>query len=170
MLSLRACQPNSKLIAQPLNQVLFGEGIYIVPRQDGLIVVGATVENVDFASGNTAAGIQALLNEAIRLYPPLKSFELVETWWGYRPATPDELPILGPSPFSNLTLATGHYRNGVLLTPITAQLIADWVLANSDFDVLQMAAPCSTTIANQSPRTRKIDPLMAAFCWDRFTS
>lgn len=112
----------------PLQCVLFGAEIYIVPRQDGRVVVGATSENVGFAAGNTAAGVQHLLNAAIRLFPALADCELLETWWGYRPATPDELPILGESQWDNLTLATGHYRNGILLAPITGQLIADWVL------------------------------------------
>jgi glycine/D-amino acid oxidase-like deaminating enzyme len=141
MLSIRAQDPSE---IQPLRQVLFGDRIYIVPRRDGLIVVGATSEDVDFRPGNTPAGLNRLLSEALRLYPALQDFPLVETWWGYRPATPDELPILGPSALDNLTLATGHYRNGVLLTPITAQLIADWVLA------------------------QKADPLLSAFRWDRF--
>jgi glycine oxidase ThiO len=112
----------------PLQCVLFGTEIYIVPRQDGRIIVGATSENVGFATGNTAIGVQHLLNAAIRLFPALAHCDLIETWWGYRPATPDELPILGASQWENLTLATGHYRNGVLLAPITGQIIADWVV------------------------------------------
>ncbi|MEM6254057.1 MAG: glycine oxidase ThiO [Cyanobacteria bacterium P01_D01_bin.156] len=111
--------------AYQLNRVLFGEHIYIVPRKDGRIVLGATSEDVGFAPHNTAAGVHQLLQSAVQLYPPLANFPLQECWWGYRPTTPDELPILGPSHCDNLTLATGHHRNGVLLTPITAQLIAD---------------------------------------------
>lgn len=129
---------------QPLQQVLFGDNIYLVPRRDGLITIGATVEDVDFLPSNTPVGLCWLLREAMRLYPVLNEFPIEDTWWGYRPATPDEMPILGPSPYENLTLAMGHYRNGVLLTPITAQLIADWVLD-------QVA-----------------DPLLGAFRWDRF--
>ncbi|MFB2895870.1 glycine oxidase ThiO [Aerosakkonemataceae cyanobacterium BLCC-F50] len=110
---------------QPLKQVLFGDETYIVPRKDGRIVIGATSENVGFTPDNTAAGIQQLLNGATRLYPPLKNLPILEFWWGFRPATPDELPILGTSAYENLTLATGHYRNGILLAPITALLIAD---------------------------------------------
>ena len=128
----------------PLQTVLFGSEIYIVPRRDGRIVIGATSEDVGFTAHNTAAGIQALLSRALRLYPGLQDFALQECWWGFRPATPDELPILGPSPYENLTLATGHYRNGILLTPITAALIADWVLRG------------------------KADPLLPHFNWQRF--
>ncbi|NET71801.1 MAG: glycine oxidase ThiO, partial [Sphaerospermopsis sp. SIO1G2] len=109
----------------PLTRVLFGENIYIVPRRDRSIILGATVENVDFTPDNTPAGIQNLLTSAIRLYPPLADYPISEMWWGFRPTTPDELPILGTSHCQNLTLATGHYRNGILLAPITATLIAD---------------------------------------------
>lgn len=109
----------------PLQTVLFGTEIYIVPRQDGRIVIGATSEEVGFTAGNTPSGIQALLTNAIRLYPELQHYPIEEFWWGFRPATPDEWPILGSSDWENLTLATGHYRNGILLAPVTAMLIAD---------------------------------------------
>nr|WP_082065300.1 glycine oxidase ThiO [Aliterella atlantica] len=120
----------------PLQQVLFGSDIYIVPRQDGRIVIGATSEDVGFTPHNTPAGMQALLQRAIRLYPQLQHYPIIEFWWGFRPATPDELPILGASPYYNLTLATGHYRNGILLAPVTANLIAD-AIANQDRPLLK---------------------------------
>lgn len=129
---------------QPLQHVLFGEHIYIVPRQDGRIVIGATSEDVGFTPHNTPAGIQLLLQAAIALYPPLQDFPVQELWWGFRPATPDEWPILGLSPYQNLILATGHYRNGILLAPVTAALIANLVI-------------------NQT-----VDPVLAAFSWQRF--
>jgi glycine oxidase ThiO len=119
--------PPHQLDNLPLQQVLFGEEIYIVPRQDGRITIGATSENVGFAPHNTVAGVNQLLTHAVRLFPPLNDFPVEQFWWGFRPATPDESPILGQSAYTNLTLATGHYRNGVLLTPITARLIADLV-------------------------------------------
>lgn len=119
--------PNVQLDNLPLQQVLFGEEIYIVPRQDGRIILGATSEDVSFTPHNTVAGINQLLSNAVRLFPPLQDFPIQEFWWGFRPTTPDELPILGHSAYQNLTLATGHHRNGILLTPITAKLIADLV-------------------------------------------
>jgi glycine oxidase len=134
MLSLRV--PSAQLDRLPLQQVLFGEEIYIVPRQDGRIVVGATSENVGFAPDNTAAGVNQLLANAIRLFPTLADFQLEKCWWGFRPATPDELPILGASAYANLTLATGHYRNGILLTPITAKSIANLVWDRQSNDLL----------------------------------
>ncbi|NDJ17331.1 glycine oxidase ThiO [Myxacorys almedinensis] len=115
----------------PLQHVLYGEDVYIVPRQDGRIVIGATSENVGFAAGNTAIGIESLRQAASRLYPALRQFPVQESWWGFRPATPDDLPILGESPYRNLTLAVGHYRNGILLAPATGRAIAQWVLCQS---------------------------------------
>ncbi|WP_413163674.1 glycine oxidase ThiO [Capilliphycus salinus ALCB114379] len=128
----------------PLKQVLFGTEIYVVPRRDGLIVIGATLEDVGFNAGLTPDGVQSLLSRAIRVFPVLRDFPLQEFWWGFRPTTPDLLPILGKSPFDNLTLAVGHYRNGILLTPITAKLIAEWVIEE------------------------KSDPLLQYFGWERF--
>jgi glycine oxidase ThiO len=128
----------------PLKQVLFGDDIYIVPRQDGKIIVGATSEDVGFAPHNTLQGVKQLMTNAMRLFPPLQNFPIHETWWGFRPATPDELPILGTSAAANLTLATGHYRNGILLTPMTAKLIADLVWH------------------------QQADELLSSFSWQRF--
>lgn len=124
MLSVRVPDVNYSV---PLQRVLFGSDIYIVPRRERRIIIGATSEEVGFTPHNTPAGIQALLQRAIRLYPQLQDYPIHEFWWGFRPATPDELPILGSSPCKNLTLATGHYRNGILLAPITAALIADLI-------------------------------------------
>lgn len=118
-------------IALPLQHVLYGDEIYIVPRRDRRIVIGATSEDVGFTSGNTPFGIEQLQSAATQLYPALKPFPVQETWWGFRPATPDELPILGESPYRNLTLAVGHYRNGILLAPVTGRAIAQWVLTQT---------------------------------------
>jgi glycine/D-amino acid oxidase-like deaminating enzyme len=109
----------------PFKTVLFGTEIYIVPRRDGRIVIGATSEDVGFAPGSTAEGVAGLFDRAIRLCPVLANYPVVEQWWGFRPSTPDELPILGYSADPRLLLATGHYRNGILLAPATAQIIAD---------------------------------------------
>ena len=124
MLSLRMPEFIAEL---PLTRVLFGEDIYVVPRRDRRIIIGATNEDVGFTNGNTPIGIQNLLQQAIRLYPQLQDYLIQELWWGFRPTTPDELPILGSSTCDNLTLATGHHRNGILLAPITAKLIADFI-------------------------------------------
>lgn len=114
-----------------LERVVFGAEIYLVPRENGRIVVGATSEAVGFQPGNTGAGIEQLLRAARRMVPELAKLTIEEFWWGFRPGTPDELPMLGAGPQANLTLAVGHYRNGVLLTPMTAEVIADVVLGRS---------------------------------------
>ncbi len=150
MLSLRVPESITEL---PLNRVLFGENIYIVPRRDRRIILGATSEDVGFTPGNTPVGIQNLLQQAIRLYPQLKDYPIQELWWGFRPTTPDELPILGSSPCENLTLATGHHRNGILLAPITAKLIADSIWEEksdpllSDFHFSRFLERSSTNIS-----------------------
>jgi thiazole synthase len=134
MLSVQA--PVHSTVQPLLTRVLFGPETYIVPRRDGRIIIGATSEDVGFTPGNTPAGIKRLLERAIRLYPVLADYPINECWWGYRPATPDEWPVLGPSAIANLTFATGHYRNGILLAPITASLIADWILQENQDPLL----------------------------------
>lgn len=129
----------------PLQRILFAPQTYLVPRQDGRLIIGATSEKVNWKMGNTPDGLQTLFSRAIQLYPPLKDWPIEETWWGFRPGTPDELPILGTSSCDNLILALGHYRNGILLTPVTASLIANLVLQD------------------------KTDPLLNQFRYDRFS-
>lgn len=126
-----------------LRQVLFGD-CYIVPRKQGRIVIGATSEAVGFAPYNTPVGVRSLLDRALQLLPALAELPIEELWWGFRPLTPDQQPILGNSPYANLTLATGHHRNGILLAPITAELIANWVWH------------------------QQADPLLQSFHWSRF--
>ncbi len=113
---------------RPLDHVIFAPDVYIVPRQAERIVIGATSEAVEFTPGNTAQGVQHLLNAAIGVCPTLAELTLEDMWWGFRPSTPDELPILGRGAWENLWLATGHYRNGILLAPITAQLMSQGIL------------------------------------------
>lgn len=101
---------------------------YLVPRNDGRLIVGATVEEIGFRRRITAGGVHTLLAAALEVAPALSGAPLVETWSGHRPGTPDDRPILGPDPdLPNLVYATGHYRNGILLAPITARLLADLI-------------------------------------------
>lgn len=134
MLSVRQPEPPGDTL--PLRRVLFGDDIYIVPRRDGRILIGATVESAGFTPGTTPTGLHQLLANALRLYPALKDYPVEEHWWGFRPTTPDHNPILGTSHCDNLTLATGHHRNGILLAPVTALLIADWVWNRASSDLL----------------------------------
>ena len=118
-----------------LNRVLRSERGYLVPRRDGRIVAGSTKEEAGFEKRVTAAGIRKVLDAAIELCPSLAAAEIVETWSGLRPGTPDDLPILGPTDIAGLSIATGHYRNGILLAPITAKLIREWIVrGRTDFN------------------------------------
>lgn len=110
-----------------IERVLWSERIYLVPRNDGRILAGATVERVGYDRSVTAEGLRSNLDAAIELAPILASAAIEETWTGLRPDTPDHLPILGPTDIDGLLIATGHFRSGVLLTPITAKLVGDWV-------------------------------------------
>ncbi|OKH20452.1 glycine oxidase ThiO [Hydrococcus rivularis NIES-593] len=135
MISLR--MPREPHQPLPLQRVLFGPETYLVPRQDGRLIIGATVEEVGWTPNNTPKGIQTLLDRAIRLYPALENWAIEEFWWGFRPGTPDELPILGTSSCDNLILAVGHYRNGILLAPVTASLLADLILQQKSDPILE---------------------------------
>jgi glycine oxidase len=108
-----------------LEHTIDAPGCYFIPRDTGRILVGATIERAAFAAGPTPGGIAGLVRAAIRAIPAVADLPLAETWAGYRPGTPDDLPILGPDPdVQGIVYATGHYRNGVLLAPITAAVIA----------------------------------------------
>jgi len=110
-----------------MERVLWSEKIYLVPRNDGRILAGATVEYAGFDKRTTAGGIEKVLSAAINLAPGLADARIEETWAGLRPDSPDHLPILGPADLDGLMLATGHFRSGILLTPITARLICEWI-------------------------------------------
>jgi glycine oxidase len=100
-----------------------GIDVYLVPRSDGRVVVGATVEERGEDRTVTAGAVRDLLQAAWELLPGLAEYELVETVAGLRPGTPDNAPLLGWTALDGLAVATGHYRNGVLLTPLTAELL-----------------------------------------------
>jgi glycine oxidase len=101
-----------------------GDGIYLVPRDDGRLLVGATVLDRGFDVRVTAAGIARLLTGALRAVPALSGFALVETWAGLRPASHDGRPYIGATVLDGYVVASGHYRNGILLAPVTAQAVA----------------------------------------------
>jgi glycine oxidase len=116
-----------------LQRVIFGPGTYLVPREDGLLVVGATSEReAGFTEGLTPFGQRQLQAGIEDLLPIASQWPPMERWWGFRPCTPDEAPLLGPGPLVGLYLATGHHRNGVLLAAITAELVSSCVLGTVD--------------------------------------
>jgi glycine oxidase len=115
---------------QLIHSVMRSEYGYIVPRDQATpqkLVAGSTLEHVGFEKAVTSGGIEQILTAANEIVPGLACAELLETWSGLRPGTPDELPILGPTDVDGLLIATGHYRNGILLAPITAKLIAECI-------------------------------------------
>jgi glycine oxidase len=113
---------------QPLERVIYTADCYVIPREDGRLLVGATVEDVGFRKGATPRGMSGLMAAATAVLPMVADLPLVETWAGFRPMTPDGLPILGQDPsLAGLYYATGHFRNGILLAPVTAAALADLV-------------------------------------------
>jgi glycine oxidase len=113
--------------AVKIQHVLWSENIYLVPRNDGRILAGSTIERIGFDRDVTAGGMKKIMNGAIELVPALAKARIEETWAGLRPDSPDHLPILGPTDVEGLLLATGHFRSGILLAPVTARLMREWI-------------------------------------------
>ena len=111
-----------------LTHVVWAPGAYLVPRLDGRLLVGATVEEKGYDTSLTAGGILTLLEAAWRVVPAVEELPIDEMWVGHRPGSRDDAPILGTGPIDGLIYATGHHRNGILLTPVTADSIAQLVL------------------------------------------
>ncbi len=115
--------------SSPLRYILLGEdGGYLAPKANGFLFVGATVEDVGFRKNTTAKGLAVLRRMAATLVPSLAYAEVASDWAGLRPGSPDGLPILGPVPgWEGLSVASGHFRKGILLAPITGRLMAQWL-------------------------------------------
>lgn len=132
---------------QLTKHVIFSPRGYLVPRHDGRLLAGSTSENAGFAKRVTAGGIATILRQALEISPAIANLPIVDTWAGLRPRAADGLPVLGPcGEIDGLFYATGHYRNGILLAPLTAELISEAVVAG------------------------KTSPLLAPFSPDRFSS
>ena len=126
----------------PLRRVTWGERCYLVPWDDGTLLLGATVEEAGFDERTTAAGVRDLVEAACELAPRAWGASFVAAKVGLRPATPDDLPVIGASGvLPNLMYATGHYRNGVLLSALTARLVADAMLENRVDPILAATSP-----------------------------
>ncbi len=131
-----------RLQRPPASRVIWGERCYIVPWQDGSVLIGATSEDVGFDENPTAAGVRTLLERGSELLPELEAARFEEVRVGLRPATEDELPLIGrSSTMRSLFYATGHYRNGVLLAPWTALAVADLVLDGRERPELAALSP-----------------------------
>src|SRR5215510_349327 len=132
---------------QLTRHVIFSPRGYLVPRQDGRLLAGSTSENTGFAKRVTAGGIASILRQALEISPAVANLPIIDTWAGLRPRAADGLPVLGPcGEIDGLFYATGHYRNGILLAPLTAELISEAIVA------------------------RATSPLLAPFSPDRFSS
>jgi glycine oxidase len=132
---------------QLTRHVIFSPRGYLVPRQDGRLLAGSTSENAGFAKRVTGGGIASILRHALKISPAVANLPIVDTWAGLRPQAADGLPVLGPcGEIDGLFYATGHYRNGILLAPLTAELISEAIVAG------------------------KTSPLLAPFSPDRFSS
>ncbi|KUN86569.1 glycine oxidase [Streptomyces bungoensis] len=118
----RRCAP---FLSRTVRAVVRGSHVYLVPRENGELVVGATSEELGWDTTVTAGGVYELLRDAHELVPGITELPLTETRAGLRPGSPDNAPLLGPSGLDGLLLATGHYRNGVLLTPVTGDVMAE---------------------------------------------
>mgnify|MGYP003670931242 FL=1 len=142
-----AMDPRNPLI----EHVIWGPGngivpsIYLAPKGDNRLIIGATVEEMGFDTEMTAGGLFELLRTAWEVLPGIYDLPIVESWAGLRPASRDDAPILGPTPVDGLVLATGHHRNGILLAPVTAAKIAEYLLKG------------------------RLDPLLAPFLLERFS-
>ena len=120
---------------EPLTSIVSSDEVYLVPRPDGTVLLGSTVEPVGFRKAVTAEAVQRLIAAAVRLLPSLNQARFLSAWSGLRPGTPDGLPVLGRAPVPGLFYATGHYRNGILLAPLTARILADLLTGGSVRDL-----------------------------------
>ncbi|WP_330329993.1 glycine oxidase ThiO [Streptomyces sp. NBC_00536] len=139
-------------LSRTVRAVVRGSHVYLVPRENGELVVGATSEELGWDTTVTAGGVYELLRDAHELVPGITELPLTETRAGLRPASPDNAPLLGPTELPGLHLATGHYRNGVLLTPVTGEVLAD-VLTSGELP--EVARPFSprrfSAVREESP-------------------
>ncbi|MFN4260924.1 MAG: glycine oxidase ThiO [Gemmataceae bacterium] len=126
----------------PVRQPLAAGESLLVPRDDGRLIIGVTLEEAGFDERVTLAGIHTILSQACAVVPAIGSLELNRAWAGSRPATPDEMPFMGMlPPLHNLWVSTGHYRKGILLAPLCARLLAQSILANHPVDELAHFKP-----------------------------
>ena len=123
--------------ARPLlHHVLWAPKVYLVPRRDGQLLIGATVEEKGFEDAMTAGGVFALLEAAWRAIPAIEELPIAEMWAGHRPGSRDDAPVLGATPVDGLYLANGHHRNGILMTPLSGQAVAAEILTGRRHDSL----------------------------------
>jgi glycine oxidase len=122
--------------------VLYSPRGYLVPRVDGRLLAGSTSEHAGFEKLVTASGLHSILSHSLEIAPAISGLPVTSTWAGLRPRAEDDLPVLGPcAEIEGLFYATGHYRNGILLAPITGELIAEAIAGNVHSDLFSPFAP-----------------------------
>ncbi|HEX7280331.1 MAG TPA: glycine oxidase ThiO [Solirubrobacterales bacterium] len=139
----------------PARHILASERVYLVPRPDGRLVIGATVEEMGFDTAVTTGGVLELLREAYRLLPDVAEMELVGATAGLRPGTPNNLPVVGEGAIEGLVLATGHFRNGILLAPLAAEAMAD-LLAGAPKTNRRSSFPRHTAGKGRTPTNAEV--------------
>jgi glycine oxidase len=132
ILRLRTRAMSGDLPTRSVRGLVNSHEVYLVPRSDGELVVGATVEEAGFDATVRAGAVRELLRDARAVFPAIDELELVETMAAHRPGSPDNRPIVGATDIDGLVVATGHYRNGILLTPVTTDLVVAAVTGKSD--------------------------------------
>ncbi|MEW2416177.1 glycine oxidase ThiO [Streptomyces sp. NPDC046866] len=136
-------------LSRTVRAVVRGSHVYLVPRENGELVVGATSEELGWDTTVTAGGVYELLRDAHELVPGITELPLTETLAGLRPGSPDNAPLLGPTALPGLHLATGHYRNGVLLTPLTGDALADLLTTGTLPEIARPFSPLRFSAARQ---------------------
>ncbi|MBW5486204.1 glycine oxidase ThiO [Streptomyces bambusae] len=136
-------------LSRTVRAVVRGSQVYLVPRENGELVVGATSEELGWDTTVTAGGVYELLRDAHELVPGITELPLVETQAGLRPGSPDNAPLLGPTELPGLHLATGHYRNGVLLTPLTGDVMAEVLTTGELPEIARPFSPRRFTAARE---------------------
>ncbi|KFG00459.1 glycine oxidase ThiO [Streptomyces europaeiscabiei] len=155
VLRLTVPKPYAPFLSRTVRAVVRGSHVYLVPRENGELVVGATSEEQGWDTTVTAGGVYELLRDAHELVPGITELPLTETRAGLRPASPDNAPLLGPSGLDGLILATGHHRNGVLLTPVTGDVLAHVLTTGElpaearDFTPLRFSARATRELMEQ---------------------
>jgi glycine oxidase len=131
-----------RTVPRAVNQIIYGRHMYIVPRPDGEMLIGATVEDMGFRKEVTLAGLEELIQAARHIAPEIMGQPVIRTWAGLRPGSPDGLPLVGPvEGLPGLVLAVGHYRNGILLGPITGVLVKEWLVDHRQSPHLDLLRP-----------------------------
>ncbi len=142
-----------------LERVVRFRGGYLVPRADGRYVLGATVEERGFELAPTVGGVYELLRDAHELVPGVSELEIEELCVGLRPGTPDNVPAIGPGALAGLIWATGHHRNGILLAPLTAELVVETLVEGQPANpLLDACAPARFTAESRRPRSTDAAP------------